>query len=75
MAMATDEKLAILSELKSETCYCGSPKKSRETFCKRCYFLLPNRLRRALYSQWGSGYVEAYVVARNYLKGQFEAKV
>jgi hypothetical protein len=74
--MTTDEKLQILSELKSETCLCGKEKKSHanrhRSFCRDCFYELPVDLRRRLYSKWGAGYVAAYVTAREYLNHESE---
>ena len=57
------KQLALAEELRGTVCQCGGRKKSRETFCRSCYKLLPRAARRALYSRIGSGYEEAYASA------------
>lgn len=69
LTLETGAKFAVLAvkELQSETCYCGAKKESGQTFCKREYFALPQKKRRALYNRIGEGYEEAYRDAREYL--------
>lgn len=55
-------------ELQGEVCVCAGRKKSGESFCRRCYFTLPGRMRQALYRAFSSGYVEAYDEAKEFLK-------
>jgi len=55
-------------ELQSEGCLCGRPKKSRHSFCFRCYRALPQDMQRALYRRLGCGYEEAFEEAVRYLQ-------
>ena len=57
------EQHGLLKELIGERCRCGRAKRSRETFCGRCYFLLPKAIRSALYRRIGEGYEQAYSAA------------
>ncbi len=57
-----------LRELDSEICLCGKRKKKRESFCRDCYFSLPQGLRNRLYRTMSEGYAEIYDLAKDYLK-------
>lgn len=56
--------------LKSVICECGRTKREMQSFCGKCYYALPQRVRRALYSRIGGGYEEAHAEARKILKGE-----
>lgn len=62
----------LITELKSETCRCGSRKRPMETLCGSCYYKLPQSNRRALYNRLGQGYEKAYADACNYLDSERE---
>lgn len=51
------------SELMSEGCLCGKPKKRKYSFCPRCYYSLPRHMREDLYQLIGDGYEEAFEAA------------
>lgn len=55
--------------LLSEKCECGRRKISRQSFCRACYKVLPEHLKKALYNRIGEGYEEAHASARSWLKG------
>lgn len=55
--------------LLSIDCECGRKKKTRQSFCSKCYFSLPRQLQAALYQRVGEGYEEAHAQARTILKG------
>ncbi len=55
------------SELLSTECYCGAEKKFKETFCRPCYFRLPEDMRTDLYKRMGRGYEEAVNAAKELL--------
>jgi len=57
----------LIAELAGTVCRCGSTKVARQTFCKRCYYRLPEFLRRALYRRVGQGYEQAYAQAAKML--------
>jgi len=52
--------LDLIRELRGNVCRCGKPKQPKQTFCRKCYFSLPEEKRQALYSRVGEGYAEAY---------------
>lgn len=58
----------ILHELAGIVCgACGNPKEPQKTFCKKCYYKLPPRMRSALYQRFGEGYEAAYDEASAFL--------
>jgi hypothetical protein len=57
-----------MSELMSNECWCGGPKKPRKSFCYGCYKRLRGDLQRDLYSRLGNGYEAAYEAAVKYLE-------
>lgn len=57
--MSGDVKFYI-QELRSEECACGRTKRPRYSFCYTCYQLLPDDMRKDLWSYMGDGYEEAY---------------
>ena len=59
----------LLRELRGTTCRCGAAKRTRETFCRDCYYRLSPPQRRALYRLVGEGYEEAYAAAVAKLEG------
>ncbi len=56
----------LIRELVSTECRCGRAKKSRQTFCRSCYFSLPREMQANLYRLVGEGYEEAYEAAVQY---------
>ena len=56
-----------VSDLKSVTCHCGAAKPPMNSHCRRCYFALPQPMRRALYKKIRNGYEEAYQASCEYL--------
>jgi len=63
-----DERQFYIDELKSDECRCGRPKQRGRSMCFRCYYALPNDMRRALYRRMGSGYEAAYDAAIKFLE-------
>jgi hypothetical protein len=60
-----------MSELFGLDCApCGGVKEPKRTFCRKCYYSLPPRLRKALYARVGAGYAEAYDEARAFLRSR-----
>lgn len=57
-----------IDELMGNQCQCGRSKQPRMTFCRRCYFRLPQAMRHALYQPVGGGYAQAYQAASDYLR-------
>lgn len=50
-----------LAELKSSACQaCGKPKKSMQSFCRSCYYKLPEYDRNTLYTHISGGYAGIY---------------
>lgn len=64
----TEPVTLALAALKSETCACGGEKPRRTSFCKKCYVLLPQKLRNQLYEPFSEGYADHYVEAIEWLK-------
>lgn len=62
--------LELVKELRGIVCRCGAPKRTKETFCGKCYYALPLAKRRALYNHLGEGYREAYEDAIKTLEAQ-----
>lgn len=60
----------LFDELMSTTCQCGALKRTKFTFCPKCYFFLPRRLRFNLYQPLGNGYEDAYQEAVAYLRAK-----
>lgn len=60
-------KLAAVAALKSSHCRCGHAKQSGMAFCFKCWFQLPENVRRALYRPIEKGFPAAYEVACQYL--------
>ena len=58
----------LVAELAGLRCRCGAVKIPRQTFCRRCYRLLPMDLGKALYRRMGLGYEEAYAAACAWLE-------
>lgn len=59
----------------SEVCgVCQKPKRKNQSFCSRCFFELPEDMRKGLYARFGSGYEENYDSARSYLLGERRAR-
>ena len=50
----------LTRELIGTACRCGNLKQPKQTFCRKCYYSLPEEMRRALYQRMGEGYEEAY---------------
>lgn len=58
----------LIRSLASEVCpACARRKKSRQTFCGKCYFRLTPDLRSALYRLIGAGYEQAFAAAKAFL--------
>lgn len=64
----TKHEHEIVKELAGLECRCGNPKEPRQTFCRKCYYRLPPRMRSALYQRLGEGYAEAHDEAAGFLK-------
>jgi hypothetical protein len=58
-----------MRELMADVCpACGETKLKRQSFCAKCYHVLPVPMRRALYLRFGRGYEEAHAAAHDYLR-------
>lgn len=57
-----------IRELNALFCFCGGQKEPTRSFCRRCYFLLPNKLRRGLYKTLSDGYAEHYDACKDWLR-------
>ena len=60
----------LVAELAGLRCRCGAVKIPRQTFCRRCYRLLPRSLAKALYKRMGAGYEDAYAAACAHLEDE-----
>ncbi len=58
--MNIEDKKFIIEEFKSNQCKCGNYKKPNQSFCYRCYNILPAQMKRNLYKRFTLGYEEAY---------------
>ncbi len=56
-----------LKILRSYTCSCGAAKDERKVFCRRCFMVLPQKLRDNLYRGVDQGFEEAVAAAIKYL--------
>jgi hypothetical protein len=63
----SEDTVRIVHELGGLQCRCGRLKEKGLTFCRRCYFLLPRPLQKALCKLLADGYVEAYAAAVKYI--------
>lgn len=61
---------ALIKELAGDKCRCGKAKKPQRTFCRQCYFILPQAMRTRLYDRVGEGYELAYRNAVEHLDQQ-----
>ena len=57
----------VMKELVSLDCRCGNPKREFQSFCRRCYYRLPRRLKAELYQRMGEGYEESFKESITYL--------
>jgi hypothetical protein len=66
----------IILELSDGTCRCGQPKNRGNSFCRVCFYKLPQPMRQALYSRLRftgntpiltAGYGQAYEEAVRFL--------
>lgn len=70
MTSWTEEQVQLIESLRGEECPgCGKRKRSRQSFCRVCYFKLPCDLRCDLYKRVGAGYEEAHAQAMHLLEG------
>ena len=60
----------LTAELAGLRCRCGGVKMFRQTFCRRCYRLLPRAIAKALYKRMGEGYEDAYAAACAHLEDE-----
>lgn len=58
---------SVLRQFISTLCVCGAEKETRRSFCRSCYFRLPEAMRTALWKRIGHGYHEAYRAACHWL--------
>lgn len=59
---------AVVKALLAQECTCGRKKKPRQSFCRHCYFKLPEYMRKLLYQKMFDGYEQAYANAIEYLE-------
>ena len=57
-----------LKELEAEKCVCGAEKQKRQSFCRKCYLALPQKLRSELYKPMSDGYAEVHEEAKDWLR-------
>jgi hypothetical protein len=60
----------LRDELEGRRCRCLRKKVAGQTFCKTCYYSLPEPMRQALYKKIMAGYEEAYQAACDFLDSQ-----
>lgn len=67
----TAREKQLVRELAGIECAgCGNPKEPGKTYCRKCYYRLPPRLRSALYKRIGAGYLEVCDEAAAFLKAR-----
>lgn len=52
------DAVRALDQLEGDQCVCGNRKRRHDSFCKPCYQVLPEEVRRGLYLHIKSGYLE-----------------
>lgn len=52
---------------------CDGPKRKANGFCTKCYYKLPEDMKKALWRRFGSGYEEAHEDARDWLQQERRA--
>jgi hypothetical protein len=57
----------LREELRGQRCRCRQHKVAGQTFCARCYYMLPKEMQLALYKKLFAGYEEAYQAACEFL--------
>lgn len=62
----------LINELRGNVCRCTRPKSRGQSFCRGCYFSLPQALRGRLYRLIGAGYEEAYSEAAAIIDARLE---
>jgi hypothetical protein len=62
--------IAAVEALVRRRCQCGAGKRSKRSFCERCFARLPREVKERLYSPVGRGYEEAWLHALKHLKGK-----
>lgn len=67
-------QIAVESLASTECPNCHGTKNREQPFCSRCYFSLPKSKQFALYKTLSDGYVEAWDEAREWLKGNTNAR-
>ena len=70
----TERTRQLVEELRGTSCTCGMPKKTHQTFCRACYYTLPQNVRSALYDLVGEGYEESYDAALRLLVAKGRVK-
>lgn len=65
----------LLAELSGTKCRCGRLKQPRNTFCRICFYLLPQAICHELYRRIFEGYEEAYAKAAEYLDSPLQARI
>ena len=60
----------LRDELESKRCRCLKKKVAGQTFCKACYYALPEQMQKDLYKKIMAGYEEAYQAAVDFLTEQ-----
>lgn len=64
----TKEIVGIVRSLAGTVCACGRMKVAKQSFCQKCYFVLPKPQRMALYRRLDDGYPVAYSEALETLR-------
>ena len=63
--------LRLIESLRCELCPACARRKVRDrTFCRLCYYALPQQLQRDLYRKFGSGYEQAFDASVSALNAQ-----
>jgi len=49
-------------------CFCSKSKGKGKAFCSKCYYRLPEGLRKSLWKGFSEGYVDAWDEAKEWLR-------
>ena len=58
----------MLGSLKGYKCVCKANKETMQSFCKKCYYSIPEKIRKKLYRGFGNGYEDAFRECLEHLK-------
>lgn len=61
--------MSIMRDFLSTVCsICTGQKQKNQSFCRNCFYRLPEEMRRSLYKRFGMGYEQAFEAAQAFLR-------